>query len=61
MAVSSLLEDWNGISDVCMAAPTIVTRSGAGRVLTPPMSRLEFADLKQSADQIRSVARSLGF
>lgn len=61
MTISSLLEDWAGISDVCMATPTVVTRNGAGRNLVPPMSNREFAGLRQSAEQIREVARSLGF
>ena len=31
LTISTLLEDWEGISDVVMAAPTIVGRDGAGR------------------------------
>ena len=61
MTISSLLEDWAGISDVCMAAPTVVTRNGAGRTLVPPMSGREFAGLRKSADEIKAVAKSLGF
>ncbi|MFT0761690.1 L-lactate dehydrogenase [Scrofimicrobium sp. R131] len=61
LTISSLLDDWQGISDVCMAAPTIVGRAGAGRVLRPPLTDEELAGLTDSANHIRSVARSLGF
>lgn len=61
LTISSLLEDWQGISDVCMAAPTIVGRAGAGRVLRPPLTEEELSGLISSADHIRAVARSLGF
>ena len=61
MTVSTLLEDWHGISGVCMAAPTVVGRAGAGRVLTPPLSEREYRGLHHSAEQVREVARSLGF
>lgn len=61
MSISSLLEDWNGISDVCMAAPTVVGRGGAGRVLEPPLSDDELEGLRRSARKIKEVARSLGF
>lgn len=61
MTISTLLDQWHGISDVCMAAPTIVGRSGAGRALTPPLSEQEYQGLHKSAKQIRETARSLGF
>lgn len=61
LTISSLMEDWEGISDVCMAAPTLVGRYGAGRVLNPAISDGEREALKRSAEEIRQVARSLGF
>ncbi len=61
LTISTLLEDWEGISDVCMAAPTIVGRSGAGRVLNPPVTLGERDGLTASATRLREVARSLGF
>ncbi|MDK6486622.1 hypothetical protein QP158_11055, partial [Streptococcus agalactiae] len=30
LTISTLLEDWHGISGVCMAAPAITSRKGAG-------------------------------
>lgn len=61
LTVSTLLNDWNGISDVCMAVPTIVSREGAGKVLVPPITMIERDALTASALQLREVARSLGF
>lgn len=61
MTISTLLEDWAGISDVCMAVPTIVARGGAGRALTPPLTDTELAGLEHSAETIRATARSFGF
>lgn len=61
MTISTLLDDWNGISDVCMSVPTVVGRGGAGRVLEPPLSAEELRGLRNSADHIRNAARELGF
>ena len=61
LTVSTLLEDWEGISDVCMAAPTLVGRDGAGRVLNPPLTLNERDGLTASAERLRKVARDLGF
>ncbi|MBV7363847.1 L-lactate dehydrogenase [Actinomycetaceae bacterium TAE3-ERU4] len=61
LTISTLLNDWEGISDVCMAAPTIVGRYGAGRVLTPPITLAEREGLTESANRLRKVASDLGF
>ena len=61
MTISTLLEDWAGISDVCMAVPTIVARGGAGRALTPPLTTEELSGLQHSARTIRETARAFGF
>lgn len=61
LTISTLLDDWEGISDVCMAAPTIVGNKGAGRVLTPPLTLNERDGLTESARRLRQVARDLGF
>jgi L-lactate dehydrogenase len=44
-----------------MAAPTIVGRDGAGRVLNPPLTLNERDGLTASAERLRNVARDLGF
>ncbi len=61
LTVTSLLQGWAGIDDVCLSAPTIVGRGGAGRVLTPPMSEQERLSLRESAATLRRITRELGF
>ncbi|WP_341728120.1 L-lactate dehydrogenase [Brooklawnia sp.] len=61
LTVSTLLDDWAGITDVCMSAPTIVGRSGAGRRLLPYLSMDERDALTASGIRLREVARSLGY
>ena len=61
LPVSSLIEDWHGISGVCLSAPTLVDSDGVGRVLPLPMTDGELAAMHDSADIIRATQRSLGF
>ena len=61
LTISPLLDNWHGISDVCMAVPTIVGREGAGRRLELPLTAEEEERLNASADHLREVARGLGY
>lgn len=61
MPVSSLLSNYHGIDDVCLSVPTIVDRHGVGQALPVPMNEAELAGLRNSAETIRGVIRSLGF
>ena len=61
LPVSSMLNDWHGISEVCMSVPHIVDGSGVGTALELPLTDNELARLRASADHIRAVARGLGF
>ncbi len=60
LMVSSYLEDYYGISDVCLSVPSIVDRRGVADTLPVPMSAEELAGLRASGDQVRRVAQSLG-
>ena len=61
LPVSSLLEDYDGISDVCLSVPCIIDRGGVDAVLKVPMNDAEKAGLRNSADTIRKAIRELGF
>lgn len=61
LPISTLLQDWHGITDVCMSVPTIVNGRGAGDRLLVPVDDDELAKLKASAEAIRGQAHSLGF
>ena len=61
LPVSSLLEDYRGISDVCLSVPCIVNRSGVEPPLPLPMNAAEVSGLRSSAQTIRAAITKLGF
>ncbi|WP_375767233.1 L-lactate dehydrogenase [Archangium gephyra] len=61
LPVSSRLEGYLGINDVCMSVPSIVNRTGVETVLEVPLNDAEREGLKRSADTIRQAIRTLGF
>ncbi|MFY0529341.1 L-lactate dehydrogenase [Archangium gephyra] len=61
LPVSSRLEGYLGISDVCMSVPSIVNCTGVETVLEVPLNDTEREGLKRSADTIRQAIRTLGF
>jgi L-lactate dehydrogenase len=61
LPVSSRLEGYLGIDDVCLSVPSIVNRTGVETVLEVPLSEQEREGLRRSADTIRQAIRTLGF
>ncbi|HEX5748649.1 MAG TPA: L-lactate dehydrogenase [Archangium sp.] len=61
LPVSSRLDGYLGIGDVCMSVPSIVNRSGVETVLEVPLDDTEREGLRRSADTIRQAIRTLGF
>ncbi|WP_029068820.1 L-lactate dehydrogenase [Jonesia quinghaiensis] len=61
LPVSTQLNDYYGISDVCLSVPSIVGRSGCTDRLLVPMSDDEIAQLRASGQSLRDVARQFGF
>ena len=61
LAVSSLLNNYRGIDDVCLSVPSIVNRTGVEDPLPIPMNAAEEAGLQNGASVIREAVRSLGF
>lgn len=61
LPVSTLVEDYFSISDVCLSVPTIVGGEGAGDMLRVPLSNAEYDGLKKSAQSIREVAKTFGY
>jgi len=59
--VSSLLDGYQGITDVCLSVPSVVGAHGVGERLPVPMSSDEIAALRASADAVREVARQFGY
>ncbi|ADO73112.1 L-lactate dehydrogenase [Stigmatella aurantiaca DW4/3-1] len=61
LPVSSRLEGYLDIRDVCMSVPSIVNRGGVEAALELSLSPPEREGLKRSADTIRQAIRTLGF
>ena len=60
LPVSSLLQGYLGIDDVCLSVPSVVGREGVRTRLEVSMSETELAGLRRSAEALRAVARQLG-
>ncbi len=60
LTVSALLEDYHGMSDICLSVPAVVNSRGVDSVIPLTLSAQETASLRRSADTIRRVNRSLG-
>ncbi|HEV8373168.1 MAG TPA: L-lactate dehydrogenase [Actinomycetota bacterium] len=60
LPVSSLLDGFAGISDVCLSVPSVIGRTGVEVVLPVPLSDEEAAGLRRSAAAVRDVVRKLG-
>jgi L-lactate dehydrogenase len=61
LPVSSLLDGYRGIGDVCLSVPSIVNRRGVEVPLDVPMNEAEEAGLRNSAEQIKKAIRAVGF
>jgi L-lactate dehydrogenase len=59
MPVSTVLNDYHGISGVALSVPSIVSASGAVPIPETAFSDHEFELLRHSADSLRQVADSL--
>jgi len=59
LTVSSLLEDYYGVSDVCLSVPTIINRRGVREVLKLPLEEEEIREFQKSASIIKSITKSL--
>lgn len=55
LSVSSLVEDYYGIGDVCLSLPTVVNRHGVERVLRLELSPEEVAGLRRSGRVLRET------
>lgn len=55
LSVSSLVEDYYGIGDVCLSLPTVVNRRGVERVLRLELSPEEVAGLRRSGRVLRET------
>ncbi|WEV53437.1 L-lactate dehydrogenase [Bifidobacterium sp. ESL0704] len=61
LPVSSLLQDFHGISDICMSVPTLVNRSGVNSHINTPLSDHELSLLRSSAETLKAAVAKFGF
>ena len=61
LPVSSVLDDYRGISGVAMSVPSLVTREGVETVYEFPMDAHEIGLLNKSADAIKATLKAIGF
>ncbi|MEO6999417.1 MAG: L-lactate dehydrogenase [Terracoccus sp.] len=61
LPVSSLLEGYRGLRDVCLSVPTVVHSGGVGDRIEVSMTALELAGLRASAQAVQDTARRFGF
>lgn len=59
--LSSVLDDWYGVSDVALSVPTMVSSKGIERVLDVTLDDSEIAKLRSSAETLKATLKSLGF
>ncbi|MNJ64981.1 L-lactate dehydrogenase [compost metagenome] len=57
--VSTLLTDYNGVSDVYLGVPSIVDRTGVRQVLDLELNNEELAQFQRSAEKLKSAIAEL--
>ncbi len=61
LSVSSRMEDYYGIQDVCLSLPTVIDRGGIERVIRLQLSSDEIAGLQHSAKILKDTLDQLKF
>jgi L-lactate dehydrogenase len=59
LSVSSLIEDYFGIDDVCLSLPSLVDRGGVERVIRLELNDREMEGLRRSANVLRQTIQNL--
>ncbi|MGB5951345.1 MAG: L-lactate dehydrogenase [Ornithinimicrobium sp.] len=60
MPVSTWLDEYYGISNVCLSVPTVVDKHGAHWRMPASMTDQEMVKLRRSADSIKKIAATFG-
>jgi L-lactate dehydrogenase len=59
--VSTFLEDYHGVRDICLSVPVILNRSGIREIIKLPLNEQEVTDFQKSAAIVKKVVNSLKF
>ena len=60
LAVSSLIKNYHGISDVCLSVPTKLNRNGVVEHIVLPLNELELKGLRYSAETLQQAIKNVG-
>jgi len=60
LTVSCLLENYHGVSNICLSVPAILNRSGIREIIELPLDEKEIEAFQNSAAVIKKVADSIG-
>jgi L-lactate dehydrogenase len=61
ITVSTCLDGWEGLSDVCLSVPAVLGRDGIREVLPIALDDAERAQLRRSAAALQEMIRQLGY
>ena len=59
LTVSSLLQDYYGVSDVCLSVPSILNKDGVVQTIKLPLENGEIKMFQKSASIMKKLIRSL--
>jgi L-lactate dehydrogenase len=60
LSISSLINNYHGLSDVCFSLPTVVDRGGVEQVIYLELDKDEVEKLCHSAELLKTTIKSLG-
>jgi L-lactate dehydrogenase len=61
LPVSSLLEDYHGISDIYLSVPAVVHKTGIRQTLAVDFNEEELNALRNSAQKVKEVVKASGY
>jgi L-lactate dehydrogenase len=61
LPVSSLMQGYYGVEDICLSLPTLVNAKGVARVLELPLSQSEQEGFRRSAEILKGWLKEAGF
>ena len=59
LPVSTLINDYYGINDICLGMPSIINRNGVEEFLRLKLSPSEQKQLKHSADVLKNIIQGI--
>jgi L-lactate dehydrogenase len=60
LTVSCFLQNYHGVSDVCLSVPAILNRNGVEEIIELPLDEKEIREFQESAAIVKKVNSSLG-